>query len=123
MLLEKGADVKHGEGKQVSLLMEAAFKGDATIVDEFLAKGADPKAIDPDSGQTPLHYAVRGANPTIVEKLVAKGADLNAKDKAGQTPLKLAKELSDPAHLFVVPSDKKDFSGVTAALKKLGATE
>ena len=55
--------------------------------------GADVHAVN-GSGQTALHAAAfTGTNP-IVQFLVDKGAHLNAKDKAGQTPLSIAEAIS-----------------------------
>ena len=35
-------------------------------------------------GDTPLHYAVRGAHQPVVEVLLQKGADLMARNKVGE---------------------------------------
>ncbi len=49
-----------------------------------------------ESGQTPLHLAVRAGYRDIVELLIAKGADVNAKNKAGRTALRIAINQSHP---------------------------
>ena len=43
------------------------------------------------SGETVLHYAVRGGNIHIVKMLLELGYNKKAKNKSGQTPIDLAK--------------------------------
>jgi ankyrin repeat protein len=45
---------------------------------------------DPDYGATALHWAAAKGNVDLVSFLVSAGADLNAKNKAGETPLGVA---------------------------------
>jgi ankyrin repeat protein len=42
------------------------------------------------AGDTAMHAAAYGANNTIVKLLLARGARLNDRNKAGQTPMKMA---------------------------------
>jgi len=68
-------------------------------------------------GETALHgAALRGAD-TIVQYLVDQGANLNAKSKAGFTPLDVAMGKSTLAQL-PVPHD-----GTVALIRKLGGVE
>jgi ankyrin repeat protein len=46
-------------------------------------------------GQTPLHFAARGGWVDVAGILIDKGADVNAKDKAGRTPLALLEAKKD----------------------------
>ncbi|XP_029811446.1 ankyrin repeat domain-containing protein 26-like [Suricata suricatta] len=55
----------------------------------LLEHGADPNLMD-NSGNTALHYAVVGENTSIAEKLLLHNADVEARNKAGLTPLLLA---------------------------------
>jgi ankyrin repeat protein len=67
-------------------------------IDKFCAEyGTDVKAVD-ENGGTLLHTAIRShKNDAVIRFLVSKGADIYAKDKAGFTPLDLAKESSNTA--------------------------
>ncbi len=67
--------------------LESLFEGDPNLLTASLA----------DLGNTALHLAVRNEGmknkkhgPKVVEFLLEKGADVNAKNRAGQTPLHLA---------------------------------
>jgi ankyrin repeat protein len=60
-----------------------------------LTKGADIQAKCTrlgHKGLTALHLAARHGRLDVVEVLLSKSADVNAKTKAGKTPLFLAKE-------------------------------
>ena len=62
----------------------------------LLAKGADFNVKDENGGNTPLHNAIKisfqSDNLEIVEFLIKSGVDINAANKKGETPLKLAVE-------------------------------
>lgn len=55
-------------------LAERVSTGDVDGVRSALAAGADPDAVDPDSGQTPLLLATSADLPAIVAALLAGGA-------------------------------------------------
>lgn len=57
-----------------SLVMLAAYYGNAETVDLLLARGADPNEAN-DKGQTPLAGAVFKGQVAIVRALLAAGAD------------------------------------------------
>jgi hypothetical protein len=87
-------------GSTPSVLMSAARSGIPDVVERILKAGPNVNQRD-DHGWTALHYAVRPdwrtyaqdppeRNPRqVVEHLIAAGADVNAKTKAGKTPLAL----------------------------------
>jgi ankyrin repeat protein len=65
-----------------------------SVVHAILDSGFDPNTVlDPESGHTALHYAVRvfrdqvGPRKAVVEKLLASGAKVDVSDKWGRTPL------------------------------------
>jgi len=68
-------------------LHKAAEAGHIEAVKKHLAAGKDVNAKLKYGGATPLHLA---ANKEIAELLIANGADVNAKSKAGCTPLHVA---------------------------------
>jgi ankyrin repeat protein len=87
-------------GSTPNVLMSAARSGIPDVVERILKARPDVNQRD-DHGWTALHYAARPdwrtyaqdppeRNPTrVVERLIAAGADVNAKTKAGKTPLAL----------------------------------
>jgi ankyrin repeat protein len=103
----KEVDVRNSFG-QTALLM-AVFVGAAPVVELLLEKGANVEGADP-NGQTPLMYAVRGhtegTDDTVAVLLNGK-ADVNARDKAGSTPLGEATKAGNTA--------------IAAVLKEAGA--
>ncbi|NJO81680.1 MAG: sigma-70 family RNA polymerase sigma factor [Blastochloris sp.] len=67
-------------------LHRAAYRGDVTLGDLLLARGADPNAATP-IGQTPLHVAVLVDQPALVDRLLAAGANPHLTTDRGHTPL------------------------------------
>jgi ankyrin repeat protein len=60
------------EGRQVTPLMVATARGDATMVSLLLAAGADPNAGD----MPPLHLAADAHDPDMIQRLINAGADV-----------------------------------------------
>lgn len=97
VLLDKGADANRAMKSGTTALMIAASRpgraagpvertiGALTVL---LERGADVNAATT-NGDTALHQAV-GRGDEIVKFLVDKGAKLDARDKAGRTPLDVA---------------------------------
>jgi hypothetical protein len=82
----------------------------ATNVNEAIAKAADTsvnarmediEARDPETGKTPLHYAVELAVATghydTALNLINKGADINVADKTHMSPLAVARNYAEEA--------------------------
>ena len=83
-------------------------------VELALEFGNDVNAAN-DAGNTALHGAAMAGFATVVQALVDKGAALNARNKRGETPLKLAAEgFARGGQLNVRPA-------TAAILRKLGA--
>lgn len=74
---------------------EEANREPADAVNVLLDAGADVNVRGPDE-VTALHIAVKSLEPTIVRALVTHGAALDAADKDGKTPLKLAETMEAP---------------------------
>lgn len=65
----------------------AAQNGDLKRIREVLAKKRRLLTTKDSSGDTALHWGVRRGQYYAVKLLIFKGADVNAKNKAGRTPL------------------------------------
>ena len=60
------------------------------ITAELLKRGANPNAIEPSRGQTPLMWASAEGNSPAAEELIEFGAHVGTKSKSGFTPLLFA---------------------------------
>jgi uncharacterized protein len=68
----------------------AVGRDDGRGVAQWLARGFDPNARDP-QGQTALHLALRDDSPQVVESLLKRAnLDVDALNAAGETPLMMA---------------------------------
>ncbi len=114
-LLAAGADPQIADNSGTTPLMMAAGRGrveNETRVTEAAALEAtrlvldlklDPNAQNR-SGDTALHSAALAGLDTVVRLLVERGANVNAKTKAGKTPLALAEGTVVAMQLVVRPS-------------------
>ena len=73
-------------------LMTAVALADAPRVSALLASKADPDAKD-ENGVRAIHYAAGEPDPAILRTLIVGGADINAKGRAGKTPVMEAARL------------------------------
>ena len=90
LLISKGADVnaKSHNGK---IPLQMAFeKDDPEIIDIFLRQGLQINASINEYNRTLLHEAAIMGKINAVNFLIEKGAQIDARDKAGKTPLDLA---------------------------------
>ncbi|CAE7714911.1 Ank3 [Symbiodinium sp. CCMP2592] len=98
-------------------LLQAAEDGDAELLIELLAAGANKEAKDKD-GRTPLMVAAEKCQTEIVNELLAQGAEKEAKDKDGRTPLMVAaeqghKEIVNELLAQGAEKEAKDKNGLT----------
>jgi ankyrin repeat protein len=97
LLIERGADVTVASRQgRTPLMVAAARKGAAAIVELLLAKGADVHTTDL-LGNTALTLAARAGDLETVNLLMAKGADPNAADVLKRAPLFAAAIGQNPA--------------------------
>ena len=68
------------------LMHQAAFYGEAKVVQQYLDSGVDSNSMTP-SGTTSLHSAAYRGNAVIVELLLRNGANPNLIDGRGWIPL------------------------------------
>ena len=87
--LEHVKDIDFVDDKYQTALHKAAAKGDDSIVQLLLSKGASIEARD-FFKSTPLHRAAENDQTSTVELLLSKGASIEARDISNWTPLHCA---------------------------------
>jgi ankyrin repeat protein len=73
-------------------LHNAAVSGHRDLAELLLDRGADREARDGESGATPLYHAAAWGRNDVADLLLARGAEINARSKAGVTPLQAAEK-------------------------------
>ena len=97
-------------GNGFTPLMLAVKNGYLNSTVSLAAVEADPNICHPDTGNTALHLAAEAGNQILVKLLLVFGADLKLKNKAGKTPLLLARS-----------SDGSDAATCVKALEEIAA--
>lgn len=121
LLAEKGAVLDPPEG--VAPLLVAARHRRENAALELLDWGADPACSDPDSGDTPLHYAASQGMELLARKLILAQAPLDALANwrsfddelghyTGNSPLHMAAltNQADMAWLLIKADAQRDLS-------------
>ena len=83
-------------GKGFTPLMLALKRGHLNSAMSLLAAEADPNVSHHETGNTALHLAAEAGNQLLVKLLIVFGADLKMRNKAGKTPLLLARSSDGP---------------------------
>uniref|UniRef100_A0A7S3D8B8 Uncharacterized protein n=1 Tax=Palpitomonas bilix TaxID=652834 RepID=A0A7S3D8B8_9EUKA len=91
-LLEAGAHPNLSNGKKQSALYKASLRGDTSVVEALLSKGASVNEWDGDC--SPVTAAAQRGHDDVLRRLVCAGADVNLSDDQGVTPLHVAVENS-----------------------------
>ncbi len=127
VLVALGADPLATAGGTATALMAASglgrVPGDSLITDEAsvdavnlcLDLGLDVNAANA-QGETALHGSAYYGNPKVAQRLVERGANMEARNKRGDTPLKVSLGYSQSAMVLTRPE-------ISALLRKLGAKE
>lgn len=92
ILLERGADVNGRDENGRTALHLATSREHLRMVASLVSAGAGVNAQENILGSTPLHIAAERGQIAVCECLVFNGGNLSIKDKAGQTPLDLARK-------------------------------
>jgi ankyrin repeat protein len=79
--------------------MTAARTGNANVLKQLLAKGADVNAKERAHGQTALMWAVAQQHSDVVEALLAHGADVHARSNAWTQVVKTSLDVMNPAYV------------------------
>ncbi len=86
-LLEKGAHLEAKDDYGYTPLLEAVnASAPEEIIDLLLEQGADVNAVEEDK-KCVLHLAARNNDKGMMRKMIERGVSVDAKDKAGWTPL------------------------------------
>jgi ankyrin repeat protein len=95
-LMPDRVDVDEANEHGKTALMAAAAAGDAELVEQLLAAGADPKATNKLDG-TVLMYAAGSGDRQVVERLLAAGVALDGQASNGWSAIMMAaaKDLGD----------------------------
>ena len=90
-LIARGVDINRTASGITPLIAATrdSYEGRPEAVTTLLANGADPRIADA-HGNTPLHFAARGADPVIAALLVDAGAQVDASNTDGFTALAVA---------------------------------
>jgi ankyrin repeat protein len=85
-LIDSGADVNERAADGSTALLWAASQSDVGLIEQLLARGADPK-LPNNYGVTPLAAAAVEGNYGVVKALLDAGADVESANSEGQTVL------------------------------------
>ena len=96
LLLNHNIEINYVNNDGISPMMEAINKGYIYIMNLLIEFGGDVNIINPNDGNTALHYAVINENKDALFILLNKGnCDLNIRNNKGETVLDLAKKIDN----------------------------
>ncbi|KAL7303046.1 hypothetical protein TKK_0004264 [Trichogramma kaykai] len=82
-------DVNYTDEDGLTHFHMACFFGCDDVVKNFLELGQNPNILLPETGDSPLHFALRRGSKDMTETLLRYGADPNWANEEGLTPLHL----------------------------------
>lgn len=91
-------------------LINAAKTGNAGLLSQVLAEGANPRFAEPQQQNTALHLAAKVGSAPCIELLLRAGADANATNSVSATPLIYAAQQGhlDAARALLASGARKD---------------
>ncbi len=114
-LLQAGADANTALPEGETCLMSAASTGSLRTVKALLVRGANINAVESWRGQTALMWAAAEGHGPVVDALLEAGADVQARSKAGFTPLLFAVRQGSTAAVRSLLSAKASVNDVAKA--------
>lgn len=94
-LIEKGISLDSACSEdQKNILICAIEVNSTSLVQMIISKNKKLIHMQDKAGNTPLHIAAETSTSSILEILIKAGADLKAKNKKGETPYDLAKQMN-----------------------------
>lgn len=127
-LLLRGATANARDGAGVPILLLAAGRGDADMIDMLLDNGASVDLATRDTKVTALMDRAAVNDLVILQKLIDHGADLDKADRSGETALMRAARIGhfDTVELLLengADPGIADYSGRTARDYAIGSRE
>jgi ankyrin repeat protein/predicted nucleotidyltransferase len=99
LLLGKGIKINYLDNNGISPIIESIIKGYDYIMNMFIKYGGDTNLVNFNDGNTALHYAIKHKRMEALYTLLGKGnCDLYIKNKNGETPIDLAKKLTNESN-------------------------
>lgn len=117
-LLSRGADINARDTDGLTALMRVSIQDERDLAKYLVAKGADLIATDLDNGNTALHWAASNGTLDVVMFLVGAGADVNAKNKLGDSPFKVALIMKQKTVAYYLRRVETDRSGLGSSCEK-----
>ena len=118
-LIAQGADINRLHAGLTPLIAATrdSYQGRPDVVVTLLTNGADPHCADAE-GNTPLHFAVRAAEPTVAALLCDASAPIDAVNREGYTPLAIACALgrTDLVRFLIERRARAEVDGAVPAL-------
>jgi ankyrin repeat protein len=100
-VLNGGFDVNWVDSIGESALFGAVAWNRMEVVLYLISRGAEVNLKNIDEW-TPLHWAASHGGPLMIETLLANGADPNARSKAGEKPIDIARRYGKGAHVAIL---------------------
>ena len=99
LLCTKGIKINIFDNNGISPMMESINKGYIYIMNMLIKYGGDANLENTMDGNTPLHYAIKNKNYEALYILLGKGnCDINKVNRNGESPLDLAKKLTNESN-------------------------